>query len=246
MSETLPKMSKPVVSIKRKLESIDEIKEAVVAACKVMEAFGLVQGHGHVSSRLPDGENLLVTPKKSPYLITKEELLVVDSNGKLVEGAGTPLGEMCLHTAIYRNRPDVGAICRFHSEMTSVFGVLKRPVRVVHALGYLVGPEVRVFDSPDLQVDPELADRMVETLGGDCGIILRGNGAATVGSNVIEACVRALFLDESAKLQYKASLVGAPEYLSMAEIDRRNEFYWRKIDSDPYWRAWEYFVSKVT
>ena len=77
------------------------------------------------------------------------------------------------------------------------------------------------------------------------GIIFRGNGAATLGTNIIDACVRALFLEESARLQYQASLLGEPTYLSMAEINRRNEDYWGLPDYDVYWRAWEYYRSKV-
>jgi len=78
------------------------------------------------------------------------------------------------------------------------------------------------------------------------GIIFRGNGAATFGTSIIDACVRALFFEESARIQYKASLIGEPTYFSVAEVNRRNELYCDMPEYDVYGRAWEYYKSKVS
>lgn len=240
------KMQRPIVPVRKELKTFEEIKEAMLVACKIMDYFGLVQGFGHVSSRLPNTSNILVTPKKAIGLAKEEELVIVDLSGRKMEGSATPLGEIAMHLGIYRKRPDVGAICRFHSEMASVFGVLNRSVKVVHALGYVLGPEVRVLSCPDNRHTPETTEEMGELISDSYGIIFRGNGAATFGTNVIDACVRALFLEESARIQYKASLLGEPTYLSVAEMNRRNEVYWDMPDYDVYGRAWEYYKSKVS
>ena len=238
-------MEREIVRVRKVLKTVEEIKKAMLTACKIMEAFGLIQGFGHVTSRLPGTDNILVTPKKSPGLAKEEELVVVDMNGKKVEGEATPLGEIAMHLGIYRKRPDVGAICRFHSEMASIFGSLRRSVRVIHALGYVLGPEVRVLDYPDIRHTSEMTEAMGRLITDNYGIIFRGNGAATFGTNVVDACVRALFFEESARIQYKASLIGDPVYLSAEEINRRNEVYCNMPEYDVYGRAWEYFEAKV-
>ena len=240
------KMQRPIVPVRKELKTFEEIKEAMLVACKIMEYLGLVQGFGHVSSRLPDTSNILVTPKKAIGLAKAEELIIVDPNGKKVEGSATPLGEIAMHLGIYRNRPDVGAICRFHSEMASVFGVLNRSVKAVHALGYVLGPEVRVLSCSDNRHTSETTEEMGKLISDSYGIIFRGNGAATFGTNIIDACIRAIFLEESARIQYKASLLGEPTYLSVADMNHRNEVYWSMPEYDVYGRAWEYYSSKVS
>jgi ribulose-5-phosphate 4-epimerase/fuculose-1-phosphate aldolase len=239
------KMERPIVPIRKELKTFEEIKEAMLVACRIMDHFGLIQGFGHVTSRLPGTSNILVTPKKAPGLAKEEELVVIDMDGKKVEGSATPLGEIAMHLGIYKKRPDVGAICRFHSEMSSVFGVLNRSIKAVHALGYVLGPEIKVLSSPDNRHTPEVTEQMGRLITNSYGIIFRGNGAATFGTNIIDACVRAVFFEESARIQYKASLIGTPIYLSVSEMNRRNEIYWDMPEYDVYWRAWEYYRSKV-
>lgn len=239
-------MTRPVVPSKTKLDTVDEVKDAIIIACRAMEYCRLAVAQGHVTARVPERPDcILATPLKAVGLSRKEELSIIDLDGKVVEGTVRPLGEMALHTEVYRIRPDVGAICRFHSEMTSVFGILKREVRVVHGLGFVLGPEVPVFDSPDLVDTPEQGKKVAEALGKGYGVIIRGNGAITVGSNVIDACCRAVLLEESARLQYKASLIGEPTYLSLEELDRRNEKYWAIPRDSLYGKIWEFLKSKV-
>ena len=246
MDKDYEKMEKPVVPIKKQLNSFDEIKDTMLLACKIMDAFGLVQGFGHVSSRLPDTSNILVTPRKAIGLAKAQDLVIIDADGKVVDGSSTPFAEIHLHLGIFQKRHDIGAICRFHTEMTSVFGVLNRSVKVVHALGFLLGPEVKVLNSSSLGHTPGIIQEIGDLVSDSYGIIFRGNGAATLGANIIDACVRALLLEESARIQYKASLLGEPIYLSMAEINRRNEDYRSLPGYDVYWRAWEYYQSKVS
>lgn len=239
-------MKRPIVCVRKELKTFEEIKEAMLMACKIMDTFGLIQGFGHVTSRLPDTTNILVTPKKPPGLAREEELVIVDPQGKKVKGEATPLGEIAMHLGIYRKRPDVGAICRFHSEMASVFGALNRSVKVVHALGYVLGPEVKVLHFPDIRHTPAMTEEMGKLITDSNGIIFRGNGAATFGTNVIDACARAMFFEESARIQYKASLIGEPIYMPIEEMNRRNEVYWNMPEYDVYGRAWEYYCSRIS
>jgi len=238
-------MKRPIVPVRNDLKTLEEIKQAMLTACRIMDHFGLIQGFGHVTSRIPGTSNILVTPKQAPGLAKEEELVILDMEGKRVSGSATPLGEINMHLGIYRKRPDVGAICRFHSEMASVFGALNRSVKVIHALGYVLGPEVKVLDSSHIRHTAEVTEEMGRLIAESWGIIFRGNGAATFGANIIDACVRAMFFEESARIQYKASLIGTPVYLSAAEINQRNETYSDMPEYDVYGRAWEYFSSKV-
>jgi ribulose-5-phosphate 4-epimerase/fuculose-1-phosphate aldolase len=238
-------MQRPIVPVRTELKSTAEIKSAIITACQIMAHFGLVQGFGHVSSRLPGTSHILVTPKKPIGQVSEDELIVLDMRGQKVQGEGTPLGETAMHLGIYKKRADIGAICRFHSEITSVFGVLKRSVRPVHILGYVLGPEVKVLDHPDNRHTAQMTEELGRIITDSYGVIFRGNGAATFGTNVIDACVRAMLLDESARIQYQAALIASPTYLTEAEMNARNEVYWDMPEYDVYGRAWEYYKGQL-
>jgi HCOMODA/2-hydroxy-3-carboxy-muconic semialdehyde decarboxylase len=239
------KMQNPIVPIKKQLDTLEEIKDAILTACKMMDTYRLVEALGHVSSRIPNTTNFLVTARKALGLMEERDLVIVDKDGKLSEGDAIPFAEIYMHLGVYQKRPDVGAICRFHTETTSVFGVLNRSVRIVHAVGYLLGPEVKVLSSPELAHTDEILSKMGDLISDSYGLIFRGNGAATFGTNVIDACVRAFLLEESARILYKASLLGEPVYLSDEEMNRRNEDYLALPTYDFYWRLWEYYKSKI-
>ncbi len=251
----MPTMTRPIVPVRHELKTLDEIKDAMVSACKILDAFGLTKGVGHISSRLPNSTNFLVTPYKAIGLTKKEELLIVDSEGKELESHSIPYGGIVMHLGIYHKRPDVGAICRFYgSEMVEVFGVLRRSVKPLIGHFYVLGPEVRVLDADDLDMTSAATDRTGDLLTDAYGIIFHGDGAATFGTNMIDACVRAVFLDEAARIQYKASLLGAPLDIDMTLQDRINESYWDKPDYyvhlgkpgyDVYWRFWEFYKSRI-
>ncbi len=247
MATKKDRMTHPVIPQKTVFKTTDEIKGGIVTACKIMDAWGLTEGLGHVSSRIPGTDHFVVTPRKGPGQVEKkEDLMIIDFDGNLVEGKGIPFGESSLHLEIYRKRPDVGAICRFWSETTTVLGALNHLVRPILGRHDGLGYEVCYFYEARLHSENrEASVRMAGVLGDAYGIILRGSGVATVGTNIIDACVRAVFLERAAIYQYKASLLGEPIFLSLDEMDKWNEQYWHLPDYDLYLRFWDYFKSKL-
>jgi len=214
-----------------------ELEEEILAACHVLEREGMVRAFGHVSARLPDVPGrFLITPRKALALVRREELVEVDVESGQPLGGFPPL-EVPLHTEIYRARPDVRAICRTHAPWCSVFAALGRPVRPVHGFGANLGAEVPVFLEPWLITTAELGRAVAEVLGTGDAVLLRGNGQVVVGSSVGEACVKALFLEETAEILARASALGEPLCLTAEEVERR-----RQMDRvhEPI-RAWEYY-----
>lgn len=68
---------------------------------------------------------------------------------------------------------------------------------------------------------------------------MRGNGTLVVGRTLPEACVKAIFLEESARIQCVAAGAGRPLAMSDAEIRRRTD-----VPYDHYGRAWNYYRAK--
>lgn len=218
------------------------LREEVFDACRVLVGEGLVEAYGHVSARLPGTDRFLVTPRYALSLLGgPEELLVVDLDGRVLEGHADPPLEVWMHTEVYRRRMDAVALCRTHSFAATAWSTLGEPLRPVHGFGAFLGVEVPVFETPFLITTPELGRAVAETLGSGEAVLLRGNGQLVVGRNVGEACVKAIFLEQSAQVHLAAQAVGRPQPWTAEEVARRTG---PDVPYDHFGRAWAYYRAK--
>src|SRR5919201_3813478 len=96
------------------MASESELRQQLSDVCRVLFRLGLVDYMGHPSVRIPGTELVLIKPRHSLRIrsqdrLTPEDFVVIDLDGKPVEGLDGPPGERFIHTSIYRARPDVQA-----------------------------------------------------------------------------------------------------------------------------------------
>jgi ribulose-5-phosphate 4-epimerase/fuculose-1-phosphate aldolase len=221
------------------MDGSEAIRHDVIRVCRVLDGMGLVEGFGHVSARLPDG-NVLITPARGLRLAEESALLVFNLGGDLVSGEGIPAPlERWMHLAVYRARPDVGAICRTHSRYAVALGAAGTPIQAAHGFGGMLGLRIPVHPESDLIADDALGRAVAATLGEGAAALLRGNGALVVGSTLKQACVRAIYLEEAAFVQVAAAGVGGAIPFTAEELARRARWYEVEVD-----RAWEYYTAR--
>ena len=219
--------------------STPELRAEVLAACRVLTFFRIVEGFGHVSARV-GANRVLITPRRALGLVTEAELVELDLAGDQLAGEGRRPLEWAMHLAVYRRRPDVNAIARGHPRNVAAHACAAAALKVAHGFGANLGAEVPVFPQPYLITDGELADGVADTLGGGEAVILQGNGMLAVGQSVPHACVQALFLEETAELQLLAQSAGlTPQFYSAQGAARRHG---DDRVHEPV-RAWEYYVA---
>ena len=211
----------------------------VIAACRIIDGKGLIEAYGHVSVRIPETDRVLITPRGAIGLIGARALLVVDLRGRVVAGRGTPPLELPMHTSVYRRRPAVQALVRTHSPAALAWGILGRPLRPVHGHGSFLGAEVPVFSKVDLIATEALGEEVADTLGSAEAVLLRGNGTLVTGATLHEACVKAVWLEESAKIQCQAAAVGPPMIMTADEVRERID-----VPYDHYGRAWSFYRTR--
>ena len=217
----------------------ESVRHEVIRVCRVLDGLGLVEGFGHVSIRLADG-NILITPARAPGLVRADELLTFNPAGGPVagrDGAG-PL-ERWMHFAIYRARPDVQAIARTHSCMAAALGVANTAVHTAHGFGAMLGAVVPVHPENDLITDDAMGRAVAASLADNTAVLLRGNGALVSGATLPEACVRAIFLEQAAWLQVTAAGVGGAVPFTTDELTARSR--WHEVEMA---RAWDYYSTK--
>ena len=202
--------------------SIDSLKQAICDGGRILTYKGLNESFGHISARVPDEEKCLITTRDAIAFLKPHEIEEVDFAGnKLTKNSpgGAP-NEVFLHVNIYKARPEVMAIARTQSPWCEVFGIRMEPVKPVHDFGAILMGDTALLDEPLLGDVAHVGEQMMQQLGNKQAILLRGNGNVVLGGSVEEAVVRAVFLDESARLQFQARSLGenAVRYFDESEV----------------------------
>ena len=204
-------------------------------AARALARHGLLHAYGHASARR-DRDEFVVTPPHPLGRVRLDSALVVcPVVGDLAPGA---LPEVRMHQEIYRLRPEIGGICRFQSPAVIALSALGRTPRALHGLGAYFAPAPPLWNDPMLVRDLESATAVAQTLGSGRAIVLRGNGAVTVGGTLREGACHAFFLEDSARLELAVlASEGAVTPYTEEQAARRSS------DKKLYDRMWEFLLG---
>ena len=163
-----------------------------------MARHGLAHAYGHVSIRTaPD--RFLVSPARPLGTVALGEAGVeVPLDGDLPAGA---LPEVRIHREIYRNRPEVGGVCRVQSPSVMALSALRETPRVMHGLGAYFAPKAPLWPGVALVRDDAQAEKVAAMMGDGAAIILSGNGSVTAAASLEEAACLAFFLEDAARIE---------------------------------------------
>jgi L-fuculose-phosphate aldolase len=191
----------------------------IVATCRVMMSTGLVVGTWGNVSRRCSPESFQITPSGVPYSeLLLEDLVVVDLQTGSCSGRLRPSTEAPLHAAIYRMRPDVGAIVHTHSPYAAVFAVNRAEIPpLMEEMAQLVGGIVRVARYA-ASGSAELAEGAVAALQDGAAVLLANHGLVGVGRTLKDALTVCQVVEKSAQVFLWARLSGTPHLLGEQEV----------------------------
>lgn len=212
------------------------MREEVVAAAHALAASGLVTAFGHVSAREGAGAFLITPPKALGSLRPDETLQEVPLIGDdLPEGVPK---EAWIHHAIYNARPGIKGICRAQPAVATAVVSGGVRIRPLHGQGAFLGREVPVYDDARLVRAREAGEILAGDLGDANAVVMRGNGAVTVGTSVGEAAARMWVLERSAEMNRDAASAGTPRALNEEEFA-----YWEGVGAEILQRIWDYMKA---
>ena len=220
----------------------------LATANRVLVRQRVLDAYGHISVRDPAGDrHFLLARYLPPSLVTADDIRAFDYDGDLVVAEDTGLySERFIHAAIYRDRPDVGAVCHTHAPDLVAFGVAGLQPRPVFHMAASFGPEIPVFDDYDpgsglLISDLGQAGRLSKRLGGRKGALMRGHGAVVTGHSLEDVVMSAIYLAENARIILAAASLGAEAvFLSEAECEAAAAKIGRPASLR---RAWSHFAG---
>jgi len=210
-------------------ETFGAERREVLGAVQRIVAMGLVAGaSGNVSRRIarPDGDLFAVTASSVPYhRFTLDDVVVVDGAVDAVFGEAIPSTESLAHMAVYRARPDAGAVIHTHSPYASAFAAAGRPVPVIlDEQVILLGGAVQVAEYAPASSE-ELASRAVEALGERAAVLLRHHGVLGAGRDLEEAVAAVELVERVAKVALLAATIGPVPELPPDVVEREARLY---------------------
>jgi ribulose-5-phosphate 4-epimerase/fuculose-1-phosphate aldolase len=224
---------------------VRELRRRVALTCRILYQQGLADYLGHPSARIGESGYVVVKPKFSPRIkgfgaMTTDNMLVVDLDGHTHVGDDPPPSELSLHLEIYRARPDVKAIVHTHQLMSTLFGVVDRPILpLLHLEGPLVADGIALYPSAKLITTPERGREMAQALGNHALMHLQGHGIVTTGPRIEEAAIAAIMLERLAHANYLAATLGTPRVIPPDEIALL------RAESQPPEGRWAFYSSLV-
>lgn len=196
-------------------------KREIIKAGMNLDRYGLIAlSGGNVSARM-DTSEVLITPSGMIYEdMVEDDIVVMDVDGKIIEGSRKPSSDTDAILYIFRHRPDLKAVIHTHQPYATAISLLEDEFRAdLTTLANACAGNVKVtpFSCPggeDMGVDT------VKYLGDSLAVILAHHGVMTVGTSVKQALYAAVYLEESARAYLAARAVGPIRHLSDAQIQQ--------------------------
>ena len=230
------------------MQGTQQLREKLATACRLLYMEGLMDHAGLAGARIPETGNLLLNPRemrgtegRHPGMMAADDLVVVDPQGKKVEGSNNPPSETPIFTGVFRARPDVMAVFHLHLPTATLFSVVGKPILPIGVMGSPFGAAVPVCADGTLIQRPEQGDDVALALGGNVAVMLQAHGAVIVGKTVEEAFVASVLLEDNAQRQYRAAMIGTPQAMSGRELEEAQRQVWNpKVVA----KIWTYYRMK--
>ena len=220
------------------------LRRDVALANRILERVGLSDAFGHVSARIPGTDTFFLPTRRSPGFADEDKLLVLDTDGNVRSGDGTPNSELWIHARAYAARPELGSVVHAHPPACVCLTQIGQPHRIVHNHGAVFSGGVAEFDRIGLIRSRELGDLLAASLGNGVAVMMRGHGITTAAVDVRTATIAACFLEESADLQLRMLAATGGDATRIRAFTRDEaERLSDQLSPAIVERAWEYYAA---
>ena len=196
-------------------------------ACRILAAEGQADNiFGHVTAREPGADRFWMKPAAMGLEeITPDDLILLDYDGRVVEGHRPRHEEFPIHAEVLRSRPDVMCVVHTHPKFGIAFGARGGELRPIsHEGSYFWPPGVPIFDQfTDLVRTREQGEAVAAALGQGRALFLRNHGVVVAGTSIAEGVWLALCLERAAELQLLAQPTADAPVLHTPEDEARQK-----------------------
>lgn len=227
---------------------LEELKQLVYEANMDLPKYGLVTfTWGNVSAIDRESGLFVIKPSGVEYeKLTPEDMVVMDLNGKKLEGRFNPSSDTATHLELYKAFPEIGGVVHTHSSYATSWAQAGRSIPcygTTHA-DYIYGevPCVRCLTKEEIEEAYEentghLIVNEFRRLGKDPvavpAVLCKNHGPFAWGKDAKEAVHNAVVLEEVAKMAYRAETISP--HIQPAPQELQDKHYYRKHGANAYY-----------
>jgi L-fuculose-phosphate aldolase len=187
-----------------------QVRAEVLRVARALHAAGLVVGTaGNISGRMPGGDTVCMTPSSLPYeTMTLDDLVVVDLDGAVVEGSGSPSSEKALHLECYKRYPEVGGVIHSHAPHASMFALVREPIpAAIEEVVVYIGGDVPICEYRVTGTDA-LGEEVAAKLADRSAALMANHGLVCIGKSPDDALHASLVVERTAQIVWGARALG--------------------------------------
>jgi L-fuculose-phosphate aldolase len=205
--------------IDRTVHSEQHYRDELVRFGRLIHEQGFVSAtDGNLSVRLDDRTVLATPTGVSKGMMTPEQMVLVDMQGKRLTGERNVSSEIQMHLTIYSTRPDIRAVVHAHPCTATGFAsagmALDQPIcsEVIVSLGAVPLAEYATTGTP------ELSDSLLPYIPDYDAILLANHGAVSYGLDLMQAYLKMEAVEHFAKIMLVTLQLGRQQLLSEKDI----------------------------
>jgi L-ribulose-5-phosphate 4-epimerase len=181
---------------------------------------------GNISARDPESGLVVIKASGIRYQdMGPEHMVVMNMDGKVVEGSFKPSSDVFSHLYIYKHRPDVFGVVHTHSRYATAFASVGKSIPcVLTAMGDEFGGPIPCAGFA-LIGDEAIGKLVVESIGSSPAVLLKKHGVFTVGKDAKAAVKAAVMTEDTAATVWLAMQIGTPEEIADEDVKKLHDRY---------------------
>tara|TARA_R110001583_G_scaffold37474_1_gene122040 strand:- start:7564 stop:8256 length:693 start_codon:yes stop_codon:yes gene_type:complete len=224
-----------------------ELKKRVLAANLQLPKYGLVTfTWGNVSEIDRENNVIAIKPSGVEYdVMTEDDIVIVDLNGKRIEGNLNPSSDTATHIELYKAFPNIGGIVHTHSRNATIWaqaGIDIPALGTTHA-DYFYGnvPCTRQLSDAEISHDyekntgtviiEEFAKRKLDPKAIP-GVVIAGHAPFSWGKDAFDAVHNAVVLEEISAMAIGTRALNSEIMINPTLLDKH---YARKHGANSYY-----------
>ena len=201
-----------------------EFRLEILRFGKLLHEHGLIAAtDGNISVRLNE-TSVLVTPTcMSKAMLTTEDLIVVDMQGRKIAGFRDVTSEMSMHLTVYRMRPDVQAVVHAHPPTATGFaacGLALDQALISEVLLSLGTVPLAHYATPGTS---ELAEALAPYIPDHDAVLMANHGVVTYGATLMQAYMNMETVEHFAKIALVVKQLGCERPLAAEQVSKLQE-----------------------
>ena len=206
---------------------LEELKQQLHQLHLLLPQNGLVTWTGgNVSARDPVTNLVVIKPSGVMYdVLRPEDHVVLDLDGRIIEGTCKPSSDTASHLYIYRHRPDVNGVVHTHSPYATAFAAVGRPIPVyLTAIADEFGGPIPCAGFA-LIGGEAIGEQVIQHIGASPAVLLKNHGVFTVGKSARAAVKAAVMTEDVARTVWYALQLGTPDEIAPADVASLHQRY---------------------